>query len=372
MTKCSILMGIYEFGTGGAEVLARNLAIDLRDRGLSIAVMATHGEDGPVSEQLRQQGIPCVTARSHALNPVSRRIQLYRIFNRFRPSLFHAHHTSLFQYCYWPARLACAPRTVVTEHTDFEFLRFDIDRESAKFAAAKAHIVTTVHEGMATSYRNVTGINSARLKVIENGVKTDIFHPAAANGRLRAQLGMDSDQVLIGFVGRLHEQKNVNVLLDAMPQVVAADSCARLVVIGDGPEDECLIQQAKALGVADKVTFTGRIEDIPSVLPELDIFVLPSKTEGLSIALLEAMSAGSACIATNVGANESILDGGAGLLVPSGDSNLLGEAISKLCADKDLRETLGRRARQVVQQRYEEKRCFDRYLSLFEAQLARR
>lgn len=370
MSQCDVLMGIYEFATGGAEVLARKLATHVRDRGMSVTVMATHGEKGPVSDMLEAEGIACVTARSHALNSIARRWRLYQIFRQYKPRLFHAHHTALFQYCYWPARLACKPRTIMTEHTDFEFLNVDVYREAAKFCASHADIITAVHHGMAESFKDVTSVDPEKLVVIENGVDTNQFRPDVPGVHIREQLGVTSDDVLVGFVGRLHEQKNVPALLAAIPSVIQSAPNAQFAIIGDGPDEASLREQATSLGIDDRVTFTGRINDIPATLPGIDVFVLPSMTEGLPLALLEAMSSGVASVATRVGANASILSEDAGILVTPGDSKELGTAISSLVNDREKRQQMGKRAREIVEQRYVEQECFEKYERLFSDQLA--
>lgn len=161
---------------------------------------------------------------------------------------------------------------------------------------------------------------------------------------IRRQLGWQSDQLVLATVGRLAEVKRIDLQLHALQAIPAA----RLIIVGDGPERGRLEVLRDQLSFANRVKFLGALphEEALRIIRAADIFLLSSRTEGLSHVLLEAMSLGTPCIATSVGGNiELITDGLNGLLVPFGDISVLQKAICELI------ESPERRA-QIVQAAY--------------------
>src|SRR6185312_14067319 len=129
------------------------------------------------------------------------------------------------------------------------------------------------------------------------------------------------------FTGRLHPQKNLDVLIAAWPAVAAATG-ASLVLVGHGPERERLEAEARARGLGGRVHFTGAVADPSELLRAADVFVLPSVAEGMSNSLLEAMSTALPCVASDIGGNQDLLGpGGAGVLVPPGAPDRWAEAL---------------------------------------------
>src|SRR5690606_38745504 len=154
-----------------------------------------------------------------------------------------------------------------------------------------------------------------------NGIPVGRFSRGVeARARARERLGIPPDAAVLGCVGRLVELKNHRLLLACLPRLATAHPGLRLLLVGDGPVEAALRDEARALDIADRVVFAGACDDVPALLPALDVFVLPSLTEGLSIALLEACAAGLAVVASEVGGNPEIVrDGVSGRLFASGD-----------------------------------------------------
>src|SRR5690606_3028853 len=140
----------------------------------------------------------------------------------------------------------------------------------------------------------------------------------------RAQLGIADEAPVVGSVGRLVELKNQRMLIACMPALLEAHPGTRLVLVGDGPLLAGLRACAQSFDVLDQVVFAGAHDDVAALLPALDVFALPSRTEGLSIALLEACAAQRAIVATAVGGNPEIIeDGVTGRLFASEDQAAL-------------------------------------------------
>lgn len=188
-----------------------------------------------------------------------------------------------------------------------------------------------------------------RAEVLRNGIAMDAPAAAAGRGQARNHLRIDPHAPVLGCVGRLVAVKNHAALLDRMPALLKAHPALQLVLIGDGPLRGTLARQAEVLGVTAHVHLLGNRADVAELLPALDIFVLPSHSEGLSIALLEACRAGLPIVATDVGGNaEVIRDGQTGLLVQPGSAPGLQAALLRLLADAALRQQLGAAARSWV------------------------
>lgn len=215
------------------------------------------------------------------------------------------------------------------------------------------------------------GIEEERIWSLPNGVDIEQFHPASAEEKraLREQLGLPKGPLVIAS-GRLAPEKGVDVLLESWSRVASAREDATLVVLGDGPERAKLEAQAAARGISQRVRFTGAVTDVASYLRAADVFALPSRTEGLPVALLEAMACGLPSVATRVGGTPEVLeDPESGWLVPSQTPSELGAALLEaLGAEAGAR---GAAARERVVARYSLDEVARRYVQLY-GQLVKR
>jgi N-acetyl-alpha-D-glucosaminyl L-malate synthase BshA len=182
---------------------------------------------------------------------------------------------------------------------------------------------------------------------------------------VRQRLGLPSGPLVV-CVARLTPQKAHDVLLRAWPMVLSCCPDAHLVLVGGGPEETRLRRLAENLGIAERVYFAGEQQEVAPYLVVSDVFVLPSRAEGLGLALIEAMSAGLPCVASRVaGISELIEDGQNGLLVEPEDVAGLAEALLKLLEDRELAKKLGDKARQSVIQTYNPDVIVSQYISLY-------
>lgn len=212
------------------------------------------------------------------------------------------------------------------------------------------------------------GLGMIPCRHIPNGVDLATFTPAGDDERrvLRARLGLPEDRVLCAFVGRLTPQKDPDILLEAwsvgrLPQ-------AQLVLVGDGPLRKGLEGRVACGPLAGQVILAGATADVSQYLRAADLLALPSRAEGMSNALLEAMACGLPVVATDVPGNREVLDGerAAGILVPAGDPVALSQALDALVASSALRREIGGAARQRTLERFGIDRVGAQYLSLYE------
>ena len=212
--------------------------------------------------------------------------------------------------------------------------------ETLGLRAADAVIVTTPELGAHVAAR----AGAAKVHLISNGVDTALFVPVGRSPRGRKH---------VLYVGRLSEEKNLGALLEAAASL-AGRFDLRLTFIGDGPSRASLESRGRALGVPVEFLPVVDHRRIPGYLADADAFVLPSHTEGHPKVLLEAMSAGIPCVASNVGGNRAILEPGAtGLLFELGDAAALADALARVLGDAALAQGLGERARARVLERYD-------------------
>lgn len=202
----------------------------------------------------------------------------------------------------------------------------------------------------------------SRIGVIWNGAPTP---PVGATCSFRRDFDT-GDRLLVGTIAQLIPQKGLEDLLIVARRCRDAGLPVQFVVLGDGPLRSQLEQQRRQLGLDDTVSFVGWFDNAATrALPDFDVFFQPSRWEAMSIAVLEAMAAGKAIIATRVGDNRHVLeDGITGLLVESGDTDKMADALLRL-SERELRDSLGKEARARFHQRFELQHMTDAYERLY-------
>jgi len=216
-----------------------------------------------------------------------------------------------------------------------------------------------------------------KVTVIPTSVDLDLYHPdQPPKLNLREQLNIPKNAPIVACVAQLVPVKNHALLIEASASIKNLH-----VFLAGAPLDpdytESLHQLTRDLQIEDRVHFLGLIADIPSLLAEIDIFVLPSRSggraEGCPVALLEAMSAEKCCIATDVPGSRDILSGNwGGWIVPPENTEALAAALKELCESKELREKIGKEARRKICEKYRIEREVEQYLNLYDSALHRR
>jgi len=211
-----------------------------------------------------------------------------------------------------------------------------------------------------------------RADVVLNGIPVAQFTPdAQARSRARQSLGIDDKALVIGCVGRLVPLKNHHRMIAVLPGLLARHPQLQLVLIGSGERELALKQQVEELGLGAHVLMAGHRADVSRLLAAFDIFALPSQTEGLSIALLEACATGLAIVATEVGGNPEIIhQRDTGLLIPPDDNDALAQALDALLSQADLRQQLSQAAQHWVRDHGSVEALADAYDGVYAAALA--
>ncbi|MFL5302542.1 MAG: glycosyltransferase family 4 protein [Anaeromyxobacteraceae bacterium] len=218
------------------------------------------------------------------------------------------------------------------------------------------------------------GVAPRQVWSIANGVDADRFRPATPEQRaaLRRTLGLGAGPLAV-YTGRLAREKGGDVLLDAVPALRARIPAARVCLVGTGAEEASLRAQASRLGIADAVVFAGGVADASPYLRAGDAAVLPSRTEGMPVALLEGMACALPCVATAVGGSREVLaDGETGWLVPAERPERLGAALADALSGGATAAARGEAARAHVLAHSTLDLVADRFLALYRALVAQR
>ncbi len=366
--KPRVLEVLYSYRMGGSEILASRLARALAARGVEVATCSLHTEKGVISDELEDAGIACFSfdlEHRSRLGKLLFPLQLFWFLKKNRFDVMHVHHVFVLRHCYRAARLAGIRRVVVTEHSDHEFRDHAGLRRDGYYFGNRADAVTVIHDGMQRYFEHTLGVSGQRLALIHNSVDTAVFHPGSGAG-LRESLGLDTDSILCGWVGRFHEAKDIGTLLRAFAILLqASKKPVALVMVGDGEDRPMAGTMATELGIAGQVHFLGARQDIPALMRDFDLFVSSSHKEGVPLVMLEAMATGLPCVGTNVGGVGSILSQNSGIVVPPRAPDLLAQALQRLIEDDGLRQQMGQAALREAQEKY----CFngmvDRFMDVF-------
>ncbi len=202
-------------------------------------------------------------------------------------------------------------------------------------------------------------VRPERIKIIENAtsclevrVNTEKCNSGDRENR-RLAAGVKSGEILLGFSGRLSREKGVADLIRAVKMLTEFGAPIKLLLLGDGEQRVELEVLASESGVTDKLFFAGFQDDVEDWLNAMDIFVLPSLSEGTPMALLEAMASGLPCIASAVGGIPQVIDSGIdGILVAPGNPKEICDAIYSLCADTEKQEILSHNAKQKITHKF--------------------
>ncbi|MEK7773279.1 MAG: glycosyltransferase [Deltaproteobacteria bacterium] len=193
-----------------------------------------------------------------------------------------------------------------------------------------------------------SGVRRDRCVVVHNGIDPAV-EPGRKAAEVRGELGLHADSVLIGTVGSLIERKRIALLIDAVARLEKMGEKIYCVIVGDGPEKDRLKKEAGRLGVEDRVVFTGFSADAVSYINAMDVFVMPSRAEGLPRVILEAMLMGKPVIAFDIaGANELVLNGVTGFILKDGGGGAIADAVEKIVRGGDKIKAFGPAGRQRV------------------------
>lgn len=301
-----------------------------------------------------------------------------RLLGRIKPHIVHSHSGVWRDVCLGSV-IARVPYIFHTEHGRV-FLDDNLRaRLTHRFLTRFRTRVIAVSDELKGFLKECVGIGADKLVTIHNGIEVDKFVPRQRDAALREKLGLKNDEAFIMAVGRINPVKDYETLIRAIHEVknrLRGGARFRLFIAGPETDDNIpgggLLPRLKALcsalGVQDEVVFLGKRDDVMELLPQADIFVQTSITEGLSMAILEAMSCRLPVVATDVGGNsELVSDGETGMLIKSKDPLAAGDALVRLIRDKGLRAGMGARGRERVVREFSLDHMTEEYQKLYQS-----
>jgi len=226
--------------------------------------------------------------------------------------------------------------------------------------------VVAVSRDAAVVCTNIEKINHKKVVTIYNGIDTEAFRPFPPQNSIRGEYGIEKKRLLIGIVARLSPEKDHATLIMACKILKQHMIPFTLLIVGDGPSGTYLKNLVQDANLGAEIFFTGMRQNISEILNEMDIFVLSSTTEGISLTLLEAMACEVPVVATDVGGNpEVVIHGVTGFLVPPKNPEALAESLMVLYKKPDLRAKMGKSGRERVLKIYSLSQTANQYTQLY-------
>lgn len=374
--RVAMIIQAYHPRIGGAEKLVGSLAPRLAERQVEVHVVTrrypgTLAREHLDGAEVHRLSFPGDSGRlQKAAASLTFSLSALPLLGKLRPHILHAHELLS------PATTAVAAKSlfgaavVATVHgggrgPQSELARLlanPLGRQRMRLFSRRIDRFQCISRDIDQQLEEL-GVAPEKRLLLSNGVDTDRFRPAEPELKrtLRRRLNLSPRQRVVLYVGRLSPEKRVDNLIRVWPKIRQSDETLRLVILGTGPREEELKRLA-----GEGVFFAGQSADVLPWLQTAEIFVLPSVAEGISIALLEAMSCSLPVLATSGGGNpELIQHGESGWLVPPDDLSALEEALRTLVRRVDLRASLARCARLRIEKNYSLAHTVDGLLDLY-------
>lgn len=369
---------VHRFAVGGLENGVVNLVNRMPERRWRHAIVALTEIDESFARRLQRTDVARLSLHKPPGQGLWMYPRLWRLFREQRPAVVHTRNLGTLEFQV-PAWAAGVPARVHGEHgRDAD----DVDGRNRRHILMRRayrpfvqHYIALGGE-LAGYLQQRVGVQARQLTPICNGVDHHRFVPAVPRVPLAGSPFNDPALWVAGTVGRMQSVKAQTVLAQAFVQALqrapALRARLRLVCIGDGPLREECLSILQAAGMADLAWLPGERSDVPDVMRALDCFVLPSRVEGISNTILEAMSSGLPVLATDVGANrELVADGVSGTIVPPDDPDRLAQQLVLLATDPARSAAMGRAGRAAVEARFSLEAMVAAYENVYDRLLGR-
>ncbi|HZS66645.1 MAG TPA: TIGR03088 family PEP-CTERM/XrtA system glycosyltransferase [Burkholderiales bacterium] len=368
---------VYRFGIGGLENGIVNLVNRMpRERWRHVIIALTEVSH-EFAERIERADVRYIELGKRPGHLVRDYPRLYRLFRQMQPAIVHTRNLAALEAAA-PAWAAQVPVRIHGEHgwdandPDGKRWRYRGVRRLyrpfvQRYVALSRHLADYLERGV--------GVGRERISQMYNGVDTTRFSPTESRAPIAGAPFGAADEWLVGWVGRMDPVKDALNLARAFVRArelsPAAAKRMRLVLVGDGPQRAALASLFEERRVSEHVWFAGERNDIAEVMRGLDCFVLPSRAEGVSNTILEAMASRLPIVATRVGGNAELLESGmTGLLVPPADSDALARAILTYFTERSTARRHAKAARHVAETRFSLERMVADYTNLYANALA--
>jgi glycosyltransferase involved in cell wall biosynthesis len=372
MPRLRIAMMLESDGPGGAEMMVFRLSEELRRRGHVVVPVGPARGVGWLGDHFRRVGFtPEVFRLQRPIDPGCVR-GLMNLFREHRIDTVHSHEFTMAVYGAAASRLLNLPH-MITMHGGFKVWKALRRRIALRWAMRQSDHTVMVSRATRRQFATELGVDESLFTVIPNGVP-----PADGDAaRVRAEFGIDEHDCVLLAVGTLERHKGHQVLLEALARLVSAglSTSWKLIIAGGrgGDQHQSMLEYIRAEGLDERVHIVLNRNDIADLLALADVFVMPSLWEGLPMAVLEAMVARKAIVASaTAGIPEAIVDKREGLLVPPGEVAPLADALRLVFADPARRAALGEAAAARANRDFTVAVMAERYEALYANAYSRR
>jgi sugar transferase (PEP-CTERM/EpsH1 system associated) len=369
---------VYRFDTGGLENGVVNL-INHMPSDVYRHVVLSLTEVTAFKQRVQRPDVEFIALHKPPGHGAWQWPKLFRLFRQLRPAIVHSRNLAALetQVAAWAAGV---PVRIHGEHgRDVE----DLDGSNLTYQRVRRAYRPFVHHYIALS-RDLAGylaervhVPATRMTQIYNGVDTNRFAPSPQGVQPIAHCPFDPQQhLLVGTVGRMQAVKDQATLVHAfalaLQQAPQLRQRLRLVLVGDGAQRPSIEQQLEQHGVADLAWLAGERSDVPAIMQGLHTFVLPSRAEGISNTILEAMACGLPVVATAVGGNADLVaEGETGWIVPAADPASMAQALLRLAQAPERAHAMGQAGRRRVLERFSLQAMVRSYQTIYDQQLRR-
>ena len=366
-TKPRVVHVVDSLEIGGLERLVHDLVIARGGDTTSVACLETVG---PFGEALRNAGIK-VQLIGKAGGFVAILWRLLRHLRRIRPDVVHCHNLTTFGYGAMAARVAGDIPVVMTKHGT-GVTRNGVTGRLNGFLFRRADVVAVSREAV-DIMAGWMPADSRPIRCIANGISLDPYQDLPSREAARVQSGWPAHAFMVGIVARMAAGKGHLVLIDAFAVVLNTIPDALLLIVGEGALLPAIKARIKELGLERSVLALGERQDVPAILAALDVFCLPSNTEGMPMTVLEAMAAGLPVVASRVGGiPEVVAEGRTGLMVTPRAVGELAAALLALASDPARAREMGRLGRKRLLEEFSLERALTAYEEVYREAADRR
>lgn len=305
---------------------------------LGVENLALVREDSDFEKHCSQYGIPYETASFKNEIDFATAIKIKSLARDYAPDLIHAHTSKSHGLAFLAAKSGCPTKIIAARRVDFPLNKNFFTK--MKYNSPQTAKIICVSEAIRKIVAESID-NQSKCVVIRSGIDVDKFDNLATGGNLRERYLIPKENKIIANLSALAEHKDYFTFLDAAEALLQSRDDLKFFVFGDGPMRDEIEKYAKDKNLNGSVIFTGYVENADEFLPEIDVFLMPSKTEGLGTAILDAMAAGTPVCATYAGGIPEMIDHNfSGLLAPIGKPELIAENVRKVLDDSELRERI--------------------------------
>ncbi len=366
--KIHIAFLVHTYGFGGLENMVTNLVNHLdpnRFESTIISFAPLH----PLNNRVDLNRVQVLSLNKKGGNNLVLIYKIYLLLKKIGADVVQTHNWGTALEGILGAKLARIPGIVHAERGTIEDKERNVVLQ--RFLWGFADQVLSVSESHRKKVTNVIGFPHEKIKAIVNGVDTERFFPnPKIKEEIRKKLGLKNGNFCIGTVGSLRPVKNQLLLVNACKAILPHFDQVEVLIVGEGPLESQLKNEVKTLGLSEKIHFAGGQPNIPEILNALDIFVLPSLSEGMPNVVLEAMACGIPTIATAVGGTPEVIeDGKNGILIASEDEPHLIRVLKELIQNQNQRQTIGIEGRKRMLYHFSLKKMVSEYELLYNALL---